>query len=109
MATKTETILIDDLTGEVGATTLLFGLDGVNYEIDLSESSMATVREALTPLAEAARKVGGKTPRKSSGSKPSSSNASKIREWAKENGYTVGDRGRIPAEVTEAYTAANQG
>jgi hypothetical protein len=26
-----------------------------------------------------------------------------IRQWAKERGYTVYDRGRIPASVMEAY------
>ncbi len=29
-----------------------------------------------------------------------------VRAWAKHNGYAVGDRGRIPAEVTTAYNEA---
>ncbi|MFD8888866.1 histone-like nucleoid-structuring protein Lsr2 [Streptomyces erythrochromogenes] len=30
-----------------------------------------------------------------------------IREWAKENGHKVNERGRISTEVREAYEAAN--
>jgi hypothetical protein len=30
-----------------------------------------------------------------------------VRAWARENGYQISDRGRIPAEVTEAYSAAH--
>ncbi|MBR7513023.1 Lsr2 family protein, partial [Mycobacterium tuberculosis] len=30
-----------------------------------------------------------------------------IREWARNNGYDVSDRGRIPADVADAYAAAN--
>jgi hypothetical protein len=28
-----------------------------------------------------------------------------IRDWAREHGFTVKDRGRIPADVTEAFNA----
>jgi len=106
MATITQTLVLDDLTGEEGATTLVFGLDGATYEIDLAPSSMEKVRGALEPLVEKARRVDGKSKgRKSSASKPSNSNASKVREWARANGYEVGNRGRIPAEVVAAYEA----
>jgi hypothetical protein len=30
-----------------------------------------------------------------------------VRAWARENGFTVKDRGRVPAAVIEAYRAAN--
>ncbi len=33
--------------------------------------------------------------------------ASAIRAWAKENGYSVGVRGRLAAEVVSAYRASN--
>lgn len=29
-----------------------------------------------------------------------------MRAWARDNGYVVADRGRLPAEVTDAYLAA---
>lgn len=30
-----------------------------------------------------------------------------IRDWARKNGYSVSDRGRIPSDVLEAYDAAH--
>lgn len=30
-----------------------------------------------------------------------------VRTWAQSNGYALGDRGRIPAEIQDAYRAAN--
>ncbi|EUA49714.1 protein lsr2 [Mycobacteroides abscessus subsp. bolletii 1513] len=30
-----------------------------------------------------------------------------IREWARKNGHNVSSRGRIPAEVVDAFNAAN--
>lgn len=38
---------------------------------------------------------------------PSSEDTAAIRQWAKENGYEVNDRGRIPATIREAYAKAN--
>ena len=32
-----------------------------------------------------------------------------VRTWARENGYQVADRGRLPADLTDAYLAANGG
>ena len=34
---------------------------------------------------------------------PASATPREIREWAREHGWTVSDRGRIPAEVRRAY------
>lgn len=36
-------------------------------------------------------------------------NPTEVRRWARENGYAVGDRGRIPAEVYEAFSRAMSG
>lgn len=33
---------------------------------------------------------------------------SELRAWAKNNGFQVGDRGRLPAEVRSAWEAAQQ-
>jgi hypothetical protein len=107
MATVSTLIISDDIDGTEGASTVLFGLDGVNYEIDLSPENEAVVRAALAPLVEKARKVTGKGKAKGKAPAKSTSNASKVREWAAANGYEVGARGRIPADVTEAYAKAN--
>jgi len=114
------TELVDDLDGTISGQgdggTASFGLDGKHYEIDLSNANAAQLREALAPFIEKARsasssRAASSAPRASSLRKRSSSSSSAetqaIREWAQANGYPVGDRGRIAAEVREAYAAAN--
>lgn len=109
MAQKVQVILVDDLDGGPASETVTFGLDGVAYEIDLNEEHVAELREALAPWVGQARKVtrGGARPARRGRSSSGSSNANVIREWARENGYKVNERGRISAEIKEAYDAAH--
>lgn len=109
MAQKVVITLVDDIDGGTADETVLFSLDGVNYEIDLTEKNAAELRDSLAKWVGHARRAGG---RKVSGRRPrtagaGSGDAGKIREWARENGYTVSDRGRIPSEIAEAYANAN--
>lgn len=107
MARKTTVELVDDLTGAKAEETVTFGLDGVAYEIDLSKENADNLRSALEGWAGKARRVGGRKQRGTgSASAIGSSDAPKIREWAKENGIDVPDRGRIPADVRERYEEA---
>jgi len=106
MATQVQTTLIDDLDGSEASETIKFGLDGVLYEIDLSQKNADKLRKAIAPFKEAARKA---TPPSKGGSGRSRSrnDLADIREWAKENGFAVSDRGRIAQDVIEAYDAAH--
>ena len=115
--------LVDDLDGtvlEVGSgETVLFSLDGTAYEIDLTDENAAALRAALAPFIAAARSVsaraGGGTRNASTGGGGSSRRQKRsgqrdyapVREWAAQNGYTVSERGRVPASVLEAYDAAH--
>ncbi|MER7986954.1 Lsr2 family protein [Streptomyces noursei] len=111
MAKKVVTIYTDDLTGEESseASTHTIALDGVNYEIDLGPDSYDKLLEALAPFTAAGRRARGT--RKASGRAVSAASSgedtAKIRSWARENGYEVNDRGRVPAEIREAYTKAH--
>ncbi|WP_300640341.1 Lsr2 family protein [Nocardioides sp.] len=110
MAQKVQIILEDDLDGGEADETVSFALDGTSYEIDLNEANATKMREALAPYVGHARKVTGsrggrRTSTKSSGG--SGPSPKEVREWARENGHDVPDRGRIPAEVREAYDAAH--
>ncbi|WP_243073779.1 Lsr2 family protein [Microbacterium sp. SS28] len=113
--------LVDDLDGsvlEVGeGETVLFSLDGVAYEIDLTDANAAEFRESFTSYIAAARRVSAGRPSRGGGGS-SSADARKrrrtgqqdygpVRAWAKDNGYTLSERGRIPASVLEAYEAAH--
>lgn len=108
MAKHFQTRYIDDLDGtDLGesANTLSFAFDGKNYTIDLSDENAETFRQAIAPYIEAGRRETGartKTTRARSGG----SNTKAVREWARANGYDVSDRGRIPADIMNAYTAA---
>ncbi|MDT7706422.1 MAG: hypothetical protein QOG20_2029, partial [Pseudonocardiales bacterium] len=108
MAQVTEVRLVDDLDGGAAAESIAFGLDGKTYEIDLSETHAAELRDALAPFVSAARRGGAanapatrqKTVSRSSRSREETA---AIREWANANGHEVSSRGRIPSSVLEAY------
>lgn len=111
MAQKVNIVLVDDLDGTEATETVSFGLDGTTYEIDLNDANAAALREALSGYVGHARKVtgGGRRTRRSSGgsSASSSSNTKDVREWAKSQGMEVSERGRISADVQQAYDAAH--
>lgn len=107
MAQRVQITLVDDVDGSEAAETVQFGLDGVSYEIDLSDANAAKLRDSLATWVGHARRVGG---RKSSGKSNGASGRSdlnEIRQWGRANGYTVSDRGRVPVEIIRAYDAAN--
>ncbi|EXG81444.1 histone-like nucleoid-structuring protein Lsr2 [Cryptosporangium arvum] len=114
MARKVQVLLVDDVDGSTADETVSFGLDGANYEIDLSTTNATAFRESLAKYVESARKAGrggtGKTGRAAGPAKPSPSadraQNQAIRDWAKRNGLQVSERGRIPAEIIEKYHAA---
>jgi len=112
MAQRVEYILEDDLDGGKADETVQFGLDGVEYEIDLSSQNYEKLRDALAPWVGVARRTGGRRKRTTtSAPRPaetgSGANTSDIRAWAQENGLEVSSRGRISAEVREAYDKAH--
>jgi Lsr2 len=112
MAQRVNVVLVDDIDGNDAVETVSFALDGVDYEIDLSEAHAGELRNALSLYIGHARRTGG---RRRSGKRPSapaassdgSASAADIRVWARENGFDVPERGRVSAEVREAYAAAN--
>ncbi|WIY82059.1 Lsr2 family protein [Propionimicrobium sp. PCR01-08-3] len=107
MAQRVEIILIDDIDESPATEKVRFGLDGVNYEIDLSKKNADSLREALAPYVGAARRVRGQRARSAGSTAAAGSSPAEIRAWAADNGYEVSARGRVPAEVRAAYEAAN--
>lgn len=113
MAQRTIVQMTDDLDGSEATQSIVFGLDGQTYEIDLNDTNASDLREVLAPYVGAARKVQvqgsfkrttvpgkGRAAGGAGGPDPKV-----VREWARANGYTVPERGRIPASITEAYEA----
>jgi hypothetical protein len=113
MAQKVLVQLVDDLDGTSSqdVSTVLFGLDGVSYEIDLSDDNAERLRESLQEFVDSARRTGGRIKRGTrlaqSGKSANSGEAGQIREWALENGFELAGRGRIPSHVVEAYEEAH--
>ncbi|MFE5542760.1 Lsr2 family protein [Streptomyces sp. NPDC056534] len=110
MAQKTIVLLTDDLDGVEADETVTFALDGKSYEIDLTTANADKLRDLLAPYVGAGRKQGrtsssGRT--RAAVSKSGNEDTAAIRAWAKENGYDVNDRGRVPADIKEAYAKAN--
>ena len=114
MAQKVLVQLVDDLDGTQAddISTVSFGLDGVDYEIDLTEANAENLRKSLEDYVAHARRTGGRIKRGNS-AKPSSASttanheqAQAIREWARRNGHEVSNRGRISARLIEAFEAA---
>jgi hypothetical protein len=106
MAQKITVTLEDDLEGGPADQTVRFGLDGAEYEIDLSTSNATAFRERLAPFTQSARKAGRRPRSRSGRSAADRERSGDIRAWAKNQGIAVSDRGRIPASVIEQYQAA---
>src|SRR4051812_5214177 len=115
MAKQVLTLLTDDLDGSEADRTVEFGLDGVNYTIDLSEVNAGKLRKALDPyISKGIRQArAGKVTRRGqepirtfTNRSPRDQNQA-IRAWAKANGHELSDRGRIPATVVEAFNQAH--
>lgn len=109
MAQKIQTLFIDDIDGSEAEGTVRFGLDGTDYEIDLSTAHSEKLHKALSTYIVHARKVSGAARRSArSGGRRSSSgvDTTAVRTWAKDNGYDIKDRGRVPADVVTKYKEA---
>lgn len=111
MAQKVNIILVDDIDGTEATETVTFALDGTTYEIDLNETNAQSLRTSLSGFVTHARKVS--SGRKAAGRRSAqpaagaSSNTKDVREWAKAQGMEVSERGRISADVQQAYDAAH--
>lgn len=116
MAQKTIVQLIDDLDGTAAEdiSTVSFALDGVEYEIDLTDSNAENLRDSLQEFVAAARRTGGRIKRGTApvgrpGSAPNREQTKAIRDWARQNGFQLSDRGRIPGTVVDAFERAHAG
>jgi hypothetical protein len=107
MATKIAVTLVDDLDGSLAEETMRFGVGGTEYEIDLSRKNATAFRAGLGPFVEHARKGSRGPARRPARPTSARERSSEIRAWAKAQGITISDRGRIPGSVVAQYDAAN--
>lgn len=112
MAQRVEVILVDDLDGGPASETVTFALDGVSYEIDLSEENAKALRDDVAKWTGHARRAGSSGGRRagrrsSGGGAGRRTDLASVREWARANGHQVSDRGRISADIQAAYDKAH--
>ena len=118
MAKRTIQMLVDDIDGTEADQTIRFGIDGIQYEIDLSKTNAEKMRGVLARYVEAGAKagrVGAPAPRTTpprrrgpAGRTTATADADQnraIREWAQNKGIAVSDRGRIKQELIDRYHA----
>jgi hypothetical protein len=107
MAQQVQTLFIDDIDGGPAEGTVRFGLDGTDYEIDLSTEHNEELHKVLAGYVTHGRKAAGAARRGPRGRRPAGSlDTRKVREWARAEGIDIKERGRVPAEVIEKYKAA---
>lgn len=102
VAQRVSITLVDDIDGTQADETVQFGLDGTNYEIDLSEQNAKELRSRLDDFLVVARKVTGRKKVAKGKHAPAD-----VRRWAREQGMEVTSRGVVPASVVAAYEAAH--
>lgn len=97
---------LEDVIRVVGA------LYGVTLSAATPEAAGHITHDTSGSRSRARRASGTTTPKKAppkrraGNSRQRVSNAA-VRSWARQNGYTISDRGRIPATVVEAYHQRN--
>ena len=107
MAQRIQTLFIDDIDGGDAAGTVRFALDGTEYEIDLSTEHADELHTALGKYIGHARKAGAASRRAPRGRRAASAvDTTAVRRWAREQGYDIKDRGRVPADLVAKYQAA---
>lgn len=120
MAKKVKTWLTDDKEAAEGRDveaeqTILFGLDGRNFEIDLSSKNAVKLRNDIEQWMAYARPIGGirkrttirpavTRPQTGAGDGMDAEQRKACREWLRNNGWPdLADRGRIPADAMAAF------
>jgi hypothetical protein len=108
VAKHVNVVLVDDLDGSAAQETVSFGLDGRQYDVDLSAANAAQLRDALAAFVAVARRGSGRVRRRSvsvNDARPGVDRVrtAAVREWARAHGHEVSDRGRISKTVMEAY------
>lgn len=107
--------LIDDLDGSEAEETVGFSLDGINYELDLSQRNAEKLRKSMALYTEKARRAGmvtapGRRRRRPAASSPERGyDPRAIRVWADQAGVPVSTRGRIRNDVVEQWRASTGG
>ncbi|MBF4625829.1 Lsr2 family protein [Clavibacter sp. VKM Ac-2872] len=100
MATNDMSHTFDDIDGSMlddlnPGETVRFGIDGLLFEIDLSITHAAELRQAFEPYLDAARRTPSRPSRHADRTTVQTRERADAHAWLRENGLPVGGRGRI--------------
>jgi hypothetical protein len=113
VVTRVQYTVVDDLDASTdGVGTYRFALEGVTYEIDLSEANLTRLRDALAPFITAGRRLPKHTTAPAADTATSRAGTARLRRWWAANADTLNlpahrPHGRIPRQVRDAYHAAH--
>lgn len=107
VAQKTVVELVDDLDGGEADETVMFALDGVDFRIDLSSENADRLRDILGEYVPHARRTGGRKKAIVPGARNGKPDTQAIREWARSQGETVAERGRISHDLLVRFQEAH--
>ncbi|WP_371830162.1 histone-like nucleoid-structuring protein Lsr2 [Rhodococcoides kroppenstedtii] len=100
-------VVFDDFTGEPADRTVTVGFDGRWFELDLTEANAEYIESVLSGWAGRGRDATSGKP-STTRTAASRSRSANIRSWAREQGWDLATRGRLPAEVVVAYENRQQ-
>jgi hypothetical protein len=112
VAQKTVVELVDDLDGGEANETVAFALDGVEFQIDLSAENANRLRETLAEYVGHARRIGGRKQSKTGAASHAGNgnpDSQAIREWARSQGESVAERGRLSHDLVVRFQEAHAG
>ena len=110
MAQKVQVLLVCDICegGKPGTETIVFGMDGASYEIDLCDKHAKGFRDSVSQFVGAARRaVSSRARGRGRASGADRQRTQEIRAWARKKGIKVSERGRLSGEIVAKYEAAN--
>jgi hypothetical protein len=117
MAQKVTVTISSDLSGETDAHKVDFGLDGVGYEIDLTEAEHQELKGLLGQFVSCARKAGSAAKRgrpakatptaESAGTGLTKDERQAVRDFAAAHGVELAKRGRLAELAITAWREKN--
>ena len=122
MARKTTELITDDFDGTVldpsEVIVETFTINGVQYSLDLGGKSADKFDKDMQKWIDKATRIGGRAKRSTNkratapnttttAARPDKAQLAAIREWARNNGYEVSVRGRIPQAIVDEFDSAH--
>jgi hypothetical protein len=85
-----------------------FSIRGEHYRMRMSNGNYQKLLALLLPYMAKAERVAAPSRSGARSESDAGYDTSTVRAWARQNGYPIGDRGRIPQHILDAYAASEE-